>query len=96
MGNATRQRSTPSSSKRNVEPNLNAIRRRQNQINNEARQLRQKFENIGPKINSGFFNERDLVIMHLIPRRLRELVQEKKMVDRMYWRLIRQQMTHGF
>jgi hypothetical protein len=32
----------------------------------------------------------------LIPRRMQEIVNEKKALDRMYAKLIRHQLTHGF
>jgi hypothetical protein len=95
MGNATRPRSA-SSPKKNVEPMLNQIRRQMNNHRTEAIQLKKKFNNLGPKINSGSFNERDLVIMHLIPMRMQEIVQSQKALERMYQRLIRHQIEHGF
>jgi hypothetical protein len=94
MGNVTKPRKL--SPKRNVEPQLNAIRRRLPQLKNEANALQNAFKRLGPRINSGTFNERDLVAMELIPRRMQEIVNEKKALDRMYAKLIRHQLTHGF
>lgn len=94
MGNVTQPRKP--FPKRNVEPHLNAIRRRLPQLKEEANALQNAFKRIGTKINSGRFNEEDLVTMELIPRRMQEIVNEKKALDRMYARLIRHQLTHGF
>jgi hypothetical protein len=94
MGNVTKPRKL--SPKRNVEPHLNAIRRRLPQLKKEANALQNAFKRLGPRINSGTFNERDLVAMELIPRRMQEIVNEKKALDRMYAKLIRHQLTHGF
>jgi hypothetical protein len=96
MGNSTTTKPRKLSPKRNVEPHLNAIRRRLPQLKNEANALQNAFKRLGPRINSGTFNERDLVAMELIPRRMQEIVNEKKALDRMYAKLIRHQLTHGF
>ena len=96
MGNSTKTRPTRVSPKRNVEPQLNAIRRRIPQLRNEMNALQNAFKRVGQRINSGTFNERDIVVMHLIPRRVQEIIDEKRALDRIYWNLIRHQATHGF
>jgi hypothetical protein len=95
MGNATRPRSA-ASPKKNVEPTLNRIRRQMNAHRTEIAQLQRKFNNLGPKINSGSFNERDLVVMHLIPMRVAEIVRNQKALNRAYQQLVRHQIEHGF
>jgi len=91
MGNATRPR-TSSSPKQNVSHLLNQVRRQMNNHRAEARNLRKEYNNMGPRFRSNTFTQNNVIRMHLIPAQLAAVVRSYKSLERLYWRLFRQQM----
>ena len=97
MGNVTKTKPLPSKRNTNeVERQLNAIRRRLPQLKNEVNALQTAFKKIGTRIKSGAFNERDVITMELIPRRMQEIVHEKQQLINLRAKLVRHQLTYGF
>lgn len=82
MGNATKSR-TPA-----PQPIHNEINRRLRQIMNEANLHQRRYASLMRKINTGTFNEVNLIHLNALPSRMRALVNEKNRLERMQRRFI--------
>jgi hypothetical protein len=82
MGNTTKARTTA--------PQVvhNAIAKRLREIHNEANVHQRALNRLGNKINSGSYNERDIVKYEHSNRRIRELIREKNSLERMQRRFL--------
>jgi hypothetical protein len=82
MGNTTKARMTA--------PHVvsNAIAKRLRVIHNEANLHQRALIRLGNKINSGAYNERDIVKYEHSNRRIRELMREKNGLERMKRRFL--------
>ena len=97
MGNATKHSPTRvSSPARNVQSNINRIKNRLAQLKKNATSLRNMHKRMGNRIRSDSFYESDMIKIEQMEARARELMREKKMLDRMHSNLVRYQLTHGF
>jgi hypothetical protein len=76
MGNTTKARMTA--------PQVvhNAIAKRLRVIHNEANVHQRALIRLGNKINSGSYNERDMIKYEVLSRRIRELIREKNSLER--------------
>lgn len=77
MGNTTKARSSA------PQPVHNAIAKRLREIHNEANAHRQKLNRLSNKLNSGMYNERDIIKYEQLNRRVKELTREKNNLERM-------------
>ena len=77
MGNATKTRTSA------PQPVHNAIAKRLREIHNEANAHRQRLNRLTNKLNSGMYNERNLVMYDISNRRIRELNRERNSLERM-------------
>ena len=97
MGNATKH-SPPRvlSPVRNVQPTINRINARLVQLKKSATNLRNAHRRMGNRIGNGNFYESDMIQLGLMERHARELMREKKMLERTRQELIRYQLSRGF
>lgn len=51
---------------------------------------------MGNRIRSDAFYESDMIKIEQMEARARELMREKRILDRMHSNLVRYQLTHGF
>jgi len=77
MGNATKARTAAPAVVHN------AIDKRLREIHNEASAHRQRLNRLTNKLNSGMYNERNLVMYDISNRRIKELIREKNSLERM-------------
>ena len=77
MGNATKARTSA------PQPVHNAIAKRLREIHNEAGVHQRTMFRIANKLNSGSYNERNLVMYDISNRRIKELIREKNGLERM-------------
>jgi hypothetical protein len=97
MGNATKH-SPPRvlSPVRNVQPTINRINARLAQLKRNATNLRNAHRRMGNRIGNGNFYESDMIQLGLMERRARELMREKKTLERTRQNLISYQLSRGF
>jgi hypothetical protein len=60
----------------------NAIAKRLRVIHNEANVHQRALNRLGNKINSGSYNERDMIKYEVLSRRIRELIRDKNGLER--------------
>jgi sugar-specific transcriptional regulator TrmB len=77
MGNATKALTYA------PQPVHNAIAKRLREIHNEAGVHQRVMNRIASKLNSGSYNERDIVRYEQSNRRIKELIREKNGLERM-------------
>ena len=77
MGNATKTRTSA------PQPVHNAIANRLRKIYDEAGVHQRVMNRIASKINSGSYNERDIIKYEHSNRRIKELIREKNSLERM-------------
>ena len=96
MGNATKH-SPPrvSSPVRNVQPTINRINSRLAQLRKNAKKLQKAHKNLGEMFGNNFYQQ-NMVHLKMLERNARELMREKKMLERARQNLIRYQLSRGF
>ena len=65
------------------QPVHNAIAKRLREIHNEAGVHKRVLNRIANKLNSGSYNERDIIKYEHSNRRIKELIREKNTLERM-------------